>query len=103
MSGFADYERYDALGLADLVRRKEVSPEDLLDAAIESVEARNQAVNAVMMPLYDFGAKGHRGRSAGRSISRRAVSPERPGRMARGRQGDARLALFRRCAGAHGG
>jgi amidase len=47
VSGFADYERYDALGLADLVRRKEVSPEDLLEAAIERVEARNQAVNGV--------------------------------------------------------
>ena len=57
MSGFADYEQYDALGLAGLVRRKEVSPEDLLDAAIERVEARNPAVNAVVMPLYDFGRK----------------------------------------------
>src|SRR5215813_13491805 len=57
MNGFADYERYDALGLADLVRRKEVSPEDLLDAAIERVEARNQAVNAVVMPLYDYARK----------------------------------------------
>jgi hypothetical protein len=28
MSGFADYERYDALGLADLVRRKDVTPSD---------------------------------------------------------------------------
>jgi amidase len=57
VSGFADYERYDALGLADLVRRKAVSPEDLLDAAIERVEARNPAVNAVVMPLYDYGRK----------------------------------------------
>jgi amidase len=57
VSGFADYERYDALGLADLVRRKAVSPEDLLDAAIERVEARNQAVNAIVMPLYDYGRK----------------------------------------------
>ena len=47
MSGFADYERYDALGLADLVRRKEVSPLDLLEAAIERVEARNQAVPSI--------------------------------------------------------
>jgi len=57
VSGFADYEQYDALGLADLVRRKEVSPEELLDAAIERVEARNAAVNAVVMPLYDYGHK----------------------------------------------
>ena len=36
MPEFADYERYDALGLADLVRRKDVSPSDLLEAAIEA-------------------------------------------------------------------
>ena len=57
MIGFADYERYDALGLAELVRRRDVSPSDLLDAAIERVEARNAAVNAVVMPLYDYGRK----------------------------------------------
>ena len=57
MSGFADYERYDALGLADLVRRKAVSPEDLLEAAIERMEARNQAVNAVVMLLCDYARK----------------------------------------------
>lgn len=53
MSGFADYEQYDALGLADLVRRGKVEPRALLEAAIERVEARNGAVNAVIMPLYD--------------------------------------------------
>src|SRR3954469_15458835 len=53
MSGFADYENYDALGLAELVRRKHVTPEDLLEAAIERVETRNPAVNAVTMKLYD--------------------------------------------------
>ena len=57
MRGFADYERYDALGLANLVRQKAVSPDDLLDAAIERVEARNPAVNAVVMPFYDYGRK----------------------------------------------
>jgi amidase len=57
VSGFADYERYDALGLADLVRRKAVSPDDLLEAAIERLEVRNPAVNAVVMPLYDYGRK----------------------------------------------
>ncbi len=30
VSGFADYERYDALGLAELVRRRRVSPGELL-------------------------------------------------------------------------
>jgi Asp-tRNA(Asn)/Glu-tRNA(Gln) amidotransferase A subunit family amidase len=57
MSGFSDYEEYDALGLADLVRRNEVSPSDLLEAAIERVEARNPTVNAVVIKLYDHGKK----------------------------------------------
>ena len=55
MSRFAEYERYDATGLADLVRRRQISPGELLEAAIERVEARNGAVNAVTMPLYSYG------------------------------------------------
>lgn len=57
MSGFKEYEQYDALGLAELVRRKDVTPEELLEAAIERVEARNPALNAVTMKLYDYGRK----------------------------------------------
>src|SRR5260370_1284791 len=57
MSGFADYEQYDALGLADLVRRGKVTPAELLEAAIARVEARNPKVNAVIMPLYDHGRR----------------------------------------------
>jgi len=57
LAGFAEYEKYDALGLADLVRRKDVKPEELLEAAIERVEARNPAINAVTMKLYDYGRK----------------------------------------------
>ena len=55
MNDFAAYEQYDALGLAELVRRGEVSPEQLLDAAIARVESRNPAVNAVVTKLYDLG------------------------------------------------
>ena len=54
MPGFADYEAYDGLGLADLVRRGKVSPTDLLDAAIARVEARNPVVNGVVTKLYDY-------------------------------------------------
>lgn len=57
MGGFAEYENYDALGLADLVRRREVTPIELLEAAIERVEARNPAVNAVTMKLYEHGRR----------------------------------------------
>ena len=57
MSGFAEYESYDALGLAELVRQKKVTPAELLEAAIARVDARNGAVNAVTMPLYDYARK----------------------------------------------
>jgi len=57
VSGFADFEQYDGLGLADLVRRGQVTPLELLDAAIERVESRNPRVNAVVMKLYDFGRR----------------------------------------------
>jgi len=53
MGVFADYERYDALGLAALVRQGKVTPAALLEAAIERVEARNGQVNAVVLRLYD--------------------------------------------------
>lgn len=57
MKAFADFEQYDALGLADQVKRGKVSPAELLEAAIERVEARNGTVNAVTMKLYDYGRK----------------------------------------------
>jgi amidase len=48
VTSFPEYEQYDALGLAELVRTKQLSAEELLDAAIERVDARNPAVNAVI-------------------------------------------------------
>jgi amidase len=53
MSGFAEFDHYDGLGLAELVRRPEVSPDEVLEEAIARVEARNPAVNAVVARLYD--------------------------------------------------
>ena len=57
MSGFAEYESYDALGLAALVRTGEVGATEVLEAAIARVEARNPAVNAVVTKLYDHAAQ----------------------------------------------
>ncbi len=39
----------DATELAGLVARAEVSPDELLDAALAAVEARNPAINAVVL------------------------------------------------------
>ncbi len=53
MAGFEDYEAYDGLGLAELVRAKEVAPTDLLEAAIARVERHNPALNAVVHEMHD--------------------------------------------------
>ena len=60
MAAFEDYEAHDALGLAALVARGDITPEELLEAAIEQVEARNDAVNAVTNKLYDEGRRAIR-------------------------------------------
>src|SRR5690606_37993277 len=48
-----DYADYDALGLADLVRRRELSAEELLETVLERVAAVNPRLNAIVTPLYD--------------------------------------------------
>jgi amidase len=53
MSPFADYENHDALGLADLIQRREVSATELLDAAIARVEQRNPRLNAVVGTFFE--------------------------------------------------
>jgi Asp-tRNA(Asn)/Glu-tRNA(Gln) amidotransferase A subunit family amidase len=50
---FDDYESYDALGLAGLVRAGEVKPRELLEAALARAERRNPAVNAIVIPMAD--------------------------------------------------
>ena len=44
----------DATAQAELVRRKEVTPLELVDAAIERVERVNPPLNAVVTPMYDL-------------------------------------------------
>lgn len=53
MGGFSDYGKYDALGLADLVRKRAVKPEELLDEAIARTERVNPKINAVVLKHYD--------------------------------------------------
>lgn len=53
MAAFKEYEDYDALGLAGLVKKGDTTPMELLEAAIERVEDRNPNLNAVVMPMYD--------------------------------------------------
>jgi amidase len=53
MAGLDDYERYDAVSLAALVRAGEVHPSELVEAAIARIDARNPALNAVIVPMYE--------------------------------------------------
>jgi amidase/6-aminohexanoate-cyclic-dimer hydrolase len=48
-----EFESFDGLGLAELVRWGAASPAELLDAAVSRVEARNPDLNAVVTRLYD--------------------------------------------------
>lgn len=48
-----NYSDYDGLGLADLVRRREVSAAELAAAAIARIEKHNAALNAVVFKAYD--------------------------------------------------
>ena len=43
----------DATALAELVRRKQVKPIELVEAAIDSIEKVNPTLNAVVTPMYD--------------------------------------------------
>ncbi len=48
-----EYADYDGLGLAELVRARQVSPGELLGAAIERIERHNPSLNAVVYKAYD--------------------------------------------------
>ncbi len=50
---FDDYTAHDALGLAALVRKGEVSPAELVDAAIERIERHNPTLNAVVVRQFE--------------------------------------------------
>jgi len=47
------FERYDGLGLAELIRTKEVTAEDVLAATLDRIDARNPAINAIVTRMDD--------------------------------------------------
>jgi amidase len=53
MEPFADYDRHDATGLAELVRTRQVHPLELFEAAARRIEALNPRLNAVVYPDLD--------------------------------------------------
>ena len=53
MPGFAEYDSYDALGLAELVRAAEVSSAELVEECISRIERVNPELNSVVFELFD--------------------------------------------------
>jgi len=51
---FTEYGRHDAVGLADLVRNKQVSAGELLDEAIARTAKVDPQINAVVVKHYDY-------------------------------------------------
>jgi Asp-tRNA(Asn)/Glu-tRNA(Gln) amidotransferase A subunit family amidase len=49
----ADYEKYDGMGLAELVRKRDVKPEEVLETTLARAAELNPALNAIVTPLYD--------------------------------------------------
>jgi amidase len=47
------FASYDALGLADLIRRHRASPSEVLEGSIAAIEALNSRLNAVVFKAYD--------------------------------------------------
>lgn len=54
---FEDIKHYDALGLAELIRQRTITTEELLEAVIDQIEAVNPRINAVVVKLYDLARK----------------------------------------------
>jgi amidase len=51
MGGFKEYDQYDGLGLAELVKKKEISAAEICEEAIVRIERVNPALNAVITPM----------------------------------------------------
>ena len=53
MPEFNEYDDYDALGLAELIARKEVTAREVMGAAVSRIEQQNSVINAVVHTWYD--------------------------------------------------
>jgi amidase len=64
-----EYDRLDALGLAELVARREVTALELLEAALERADARNPRINAIVARYDDEARARARGPLPGGPLS----------------------------------
>jgi amidase len=64
MDSTNDIDFLDALAQAELVRKKEVRPIELVEAAIVRIERLNPTLNAVVTPMYELARKTASGKIA---------------------------------------
>ena len=57
-----DLSQLDATAQAELVRKGDASPLELVDAAINNIEKINPELNAVIHPLFDSARSAARGK-----------------------------------------
>jgi amidase len=62
MSLAEELVRLDAMAQAEMVRKKQVTPLELVDAAIERIERVNPKLNAVVIPMYEQAREQAKGR-----------------------------------------
>lgn len=53
----SEYAKYDGLGLAELVKQKEVKPEELLNLSVEAIRKVNPELNSIISVLKEEGLK----------------------------------------------
>jgi amidase len=61
MNTFPEFDKYDGLGLGELVRTRQVSPSELVEEAIRRIEAYNPKINAVIYKMYEQARKAAQG------------------------------------------
>src|SRR4051812_45420570 len=54
MISVTDYVRHDAMALAELIRRGELSAQEVLEAAIARAAQINPSINAIVTPMYEL-------------------------------------------------
>jgi amidase len=53
VSTFKEFSQYDGIGLAELLKRGDVSPSEVVEAAIERIERLNPKLNVIAHRLYE--------------------------------------------------
>jgi amidase len=49
-----EYAQFDTVDIVQLIRKKQVSAQEILETAIDQIETLNPKLNAVIFTFYDF-------------------------------------------------